>query len=26
MKFDNIEFSGDWKDLIGNPSKPFHIM
>jgi len=26
MKFDNIEFSGDWKGLIGNPSKPFHIM
>jgi len=26
MKFDYIKFSGDWKDLIGNPSKPFHIM
>ena len=26
MKFDYIEFTGDWKDLIGNPSKPFHIM
>jgi DNA repair protein RadC len=26
MKFDNLEFSGDWKELIGNPSKPFHIM
>ena len=26
MKFDFIEFSGTWKDLIGNPSKPFHIM
>ena len=26
MKFDFIEFSGVWKDLIGNPSKPFHIM
>ncbi len=26
MKFDYIEFTGDWKGLIGNPSKPFHIM
>ena len=26
MKFDYIEFAGNWKDLIGNPSKPFHIM
>ena len=26
MMVEPLEFTGQWKDLIGNPSKPFHIM
>lgn len=26
MEFETIPFKGEWKNLIGDPSKPFHIM